>query len=119
MNFLFLPSIVILLLFLSYVARRRVFPSAAGLSFGRRVAAELVEAPVSSWSKHPPPALRQTKVLFKGEKSTPQKNIPEKSQKKFGSKEKVRIFAARFGRSGTKQSSLTILRDYNEVSVKE
>ena len=35
-------------------SRRRVFPSAAGLSFGRRVAAELVEAPVSSWSKHPP-----------------------------------------------------------------
>ena len=40
----------------------------------------------------------------------------KKSQKKFGGKEKVRIFAARFGRSGTKTSSLTILRDYNEVS---
>ncbi len=39
----------------------------------------------------------------------------KKSQKKFGGKEKVRIFAARFGRSGTKTSSLTILRDYNEV----
>ena len=38
--------------------------------------------------------------------------------KKFGGKEKVRIFVARFGRSGTKTSSLTILRDYNEVSEK-
>jgi hypothetical protein len=31
----------------------------------------------------------------------------------------MRIFAARFGRSGTKLSSLTILRDYNEVSEKK
>ena len=31
----------------------------------------------------------------------------------------MRIFAARFGRSGTKISSLTILRDYNEVSEKK
>ena len=43
----------------------------------------------------------------------------KKYQKKFGGKEKVRIFAARFGRSGTKTSSLTILRDYNEVSEKK
>lgn len=39
-------------------------------------------------------------------------------KKKIGGKKKVRIFAARFGRSGTKTSSLTILRDYNEVSVR-
>ena len=43
----------------------------------------------------------------------------KKVAKIFGGKEKVRIFAARFGRSGTKISSLTILRDYNEVSEKK
>ena len=44
----------------------------------------------------------------------------KKNEKRFAEFKKVRIFAARFGRSGKfiDNSSLTILRDYNEVKCK-
>ena len=55
-----------------------------------------------------------TNIGIKGSKEEKLKKSVKKSSKKFADKRKMPTFAIRFGRS---TRSLTILRDYNEVSV--